>query len=121
MNLPWGMFGENLTTEGWWEDEIHIGDRFRAGTAEFVVTQPRMPCFKLALKFDRDDVIERFLDRSRKKPHVDLIAFTIDILRSRGITAISDSGLCTRCAGSIFHSYRRDGAGKGRNLVLVSQ
>ena len=63
--LPWGAFGENLTTEGWWEDEIHIGDRFRAGTAEFVVTQPRMPCFKLALKFDRDDVLERFLESGR--------------------------------------------------------
>ncbi|HEX4966702.1 MAG TPA: MOSC domain-containing protein [Thermoanaerobaculia bacterium] len=64
-DLPWGAFGENLTTEGWWEDEIHIGDRFRAGTAEFVVTQPRTPCFKLALKFDRDDVVERFLESVR--------------------------------------------------------
>jgi MOSC domain-containing protein YiiM len=64
-DLPWGAFGENLTTEGWWEDEIHIGDRFRAGTAEFVVTQPRMPCFKLALKFDRDDVVDRFLESGR--------------------------------------------------------
>ncbi len=64
-DLPWGAFGENLTTEGWWEDEIHIGDRFRAGTAEFVVTQPRIPCFKLALKFDRDDVVERFLESGR--------------------------------------------------------
>src|ERR1700709_2105415 len=44
--LPWGAFGENLTTEGWWEDEVHVGDRFRIGTAELVVTQPRMPCFK---------------------------------------------------------------------------
>ena len=64
-DLPWGAFGENLTTAGWWEDEIHIGDRFRAGTAEFIVTQPRMPCFKLALRFDRDDVIERFLESGR--------------------------------------------------------
>ena len=64
---------------------------------------------------------ERFIDRSHAKPHVDLIAFTTDILRSRGITEISDSGMCTRCDGSIFHSYRREGAGKGRNLVLVAQ
>jgi MOSC domain-containing protein YiiM len=63
--LAWGAFGENLTTEGWWEDEVHIGDRFRAGTAELVVTQPRMPCFKLALKFDRDDIVERFLESDR--------------------------------------------------------
>jgi polyphenol oxidase len=63
----------------------------------------------------------QFIGRSHPKPHVDLIAFTIDILRSRGITRISDSELCTRCDGSIFHSYRRHGAGKGRNLVIVSQ
>lgn len=63
--LPWGSFGENLTTEGWWEDEAHIGDRFRAGSAEVVVTQPRMPCFKLAMRFDRDDVVEAFLESGR--------------------------------------------------------
>jgi MOSC domain-containing protein YiiM len=64
-DLPWGSFGENLTTEGWWEDEVHIGDRFRIGTAEFAVTQPRMPCFKLAIKFNRDDVVETFLESGR--------------------------------------------------------
>jgi MOSC domain-containing protein YiiM len=63
--LPWGSFGENLTTAGWWEDEVHIGDRFRVGTAEVVVTQPRLPCFKLAMKFDRDDLVERFLESGR--------------------------------------------------------
>lgn len=64
-DLPWGSFGENLTTEGWWEDEVHVGDRFRIGTAEFAVTQPRMPCFKLAVKFDRDDIVETFLESER--------------------------------------------------------
>ncbi len=64
-DLPWGSFGENLTTEGWWEDEVHIGDRFLVGTAEVVVTQPRLPCFKLAMKFDRDDVVEAFLESGR--------------------------------------------------------
>jgi MOSC domain-containing protein YiiM len=64
-SLPWGAFGENLTTEGWWEDQVHVGDRFRIGTAELVVTQPRTPCFKLAMKFDRDDMVERFLASER--------------------------------------------------------
>jgi len=64
-DLPWGSFGENLTTAGWWEDEVHVGDRFRVGTAEVVVTQPRMPCFKLAVKLDREDIIERFLESGR--------------------------------------------------------
>lgn len=64
---------------------------------------------------------ERFIDRSRAKPHVDLVAFTIDILRSRGITQIYDSETCTRCEGSIYHSYRRDAGSGGRNLVVVGQ
>ncbi len=64
-DLSWGSFGENLTTEGWWEDEVHVGDRFRIGTAEFAVTQPRMPCFKLAVKFDREDIVESFLESGR--------------------------------------------------------
>jgi MOSC domain-containing protein YiiM len=63
--LPWGSFGENLTSEGWEEYEVHLGDRFRIGTAEVVVTQPRMPCFKLGIRFGREDVIPRFLDSGR--------------------------------------------------------
>ena len=65
MDLPWGAFGENLTTEGLLEDKVHIGDRFRAGSAEFAVTQPRMPCFKLALRFNRPDMVKRFLRSGR--------------------------------------------------------
>lgn len=64
-DLPWGSFGENLTTEGWWEEEVHLGDRFRVGSAQAVVTQPRLPCYKLGLRFGRDDVIERFLESGR--------------------------------------------------------
>lgn len=60
--LPWGAFGENLTTEGLSETEVNIGDRFRIGTAEVMVTQPRFPCFKLNLKFGRDDMVKRFLN-----------------------------------------------------------
>ncbi len=65
MNLPWGMFGENLTTEGLREDSVHIGDRFRIGSAEAIVTEPRLPCYKLAAKFGRDDIIKRFLQSGR--------------------------------------------------------
>jgi MOSC domain-containing protein YiiM len=59
--LPWGAFGENLTVEGFSETTVHIGDRFRIGTAEVMVTQPRFPCYKLNLKFQRDDMVKRFL------------------------------------------------------------
>jgi MOSC domain-containing protein YiiM len=64
MDLPWGMFGENFTTEGLGED-VHVGDRFRIGSATLMVRQPRMPCYKLAAKFQRDDMIEHFLHSGR--------------------------------------------------------
>jgi MOSC domain-containing protein YiiM/ferredoxin-NADP reductase len=63
--LSWGMFGENLTTEGLQEDTLKIGDRFRIGSTEVVVTQPRIPCFKLGLRFGRDDIVKRFLASGR--------------------------------------------------------
>ncbi|MFK0735284.1 MAG: MOSC domain-containing protein [Gloeotrichia echinulata HAB0833] len=61
-DLPWGAFGENLTTEGLSETNVNIGDRFRIGTAVVMVTQPRFPCFKLNIKFGRDDMVKRFLN-----------------------------------------------------------
>jgi MOSC domain-containing protein YiiM len=64
-DLPWGVFGENFTTEGLLEGSLRIGDRLRAGTAEFVVTQPRMPCFKLGIRFGRPDMVRRFHDSRR--------------------------------------------------------
>ena len=63
-DLPWGMFGENFTTEGLGED-VHVGDRFRIGSAILMVRQPRMPCYKLAAKVQREDIIERFLRSGR--------------------------------------------------------
>jgi MOSC domain-containing protein YiiM len=65
VDLPWGMFGENLTTEGLLEDAVHIGDKFRIGEAEVIVTEPRMPCYKLGIKFGRADIIKRFLASRR--------------------------------------------------------
>ena len=65
VDLPWGAFGENFTTAGLVENTVCIGDRFTIGTAEVVVTQPRIPCFKLNLKFDRDDMAKRFLASRR--------------------------------------------------------
>jgi MOSC domain-containing protein YiiM len=64
-DLPWGMFGENLTIEGFLEDGVASGDRFRIGTAELEVTQPRLPCMKLGIKFGRTDMIKRFLQSGR--------------------------------------------------------
>jgi MOSC domain-containing protein YiiM len=64
-DLPWGMFGENLTTEGLHESAVYIGDRYRVGTAELVVTQPRSPCYKLGIRFGRPEMVKRFLHSGR--------------------------------------------------------
>jgi len=65
VDLPWGMFGENFTTEGLLEQDAYIGNRFRIGEAEVMVTEPRMPCYKLGIKFGRADIIKRFLASRR--------------------------------------------------------
>lgn len=65
VDLPWGMFGENFTTEGLLEEAIYIGDKFRIGGTEVMVTEPRMPCYKLGIKFGRPDIIKRFLASRR--------------------------------------------------------
>jgi MOSC domain-containing protein YiiM len=64
-DLPLAIFGENLTTEGMVEESVHLGDRFSIGTAEVVVTQPRLPCYKLGIRFQSDDMVRRFLASRR--------------------------------------------------------
>jgi MOSC domain-containing protein YiiM len=64
-DYPWGIFGENLSTTGLFEDSVCIGDEFRVGTSRLVVTQPRMPCFKLGIRFADPQIIERFLKSRR--------------------------------------------------------
>jgi MOSC domain-containing protein YiiM len=65
VDLPWGMCGENFTTKGLLEETVYIGDKFRIGEAEVIVTEPRMPCYKLGIKFGRADIIKRFLASRR--------------------------------------------------------
>ena len=63
--LPMGMFGENFTVHGLLEAEVHLGDRYSLGAAEVVVTQPRLPCYKLGVRFGSDDMVKRFLASGR--------------------------------------------------------
>jgi MOSC domain-containing protein YiiM len=65
IKLPWGMFGENFTTAGLFESELNIGDKFQVGSAVVMVTEPRMPCYKLGIRFGRSDMIKRFLASER--------------------------------------------------------
>ena len=80
VDLDWGAFGENFTTEGLLEDTIQIGDRLEIGAAEFVVTQPRLPCFKLGIRFDRPDMVKRFLASGRT-------GFYLRVMREGEVTA----------------------------------
>ncbi|MFY9609817.1 MAG: MOSC domain-containing protein [Blastocatellia bacterium] len=81
--LPWGAFGENFTTAGMMETETNIGDQFRIGSALVVVTQPRMPCHKLGVRFGRDDVIELYLKSGR-------VGFYLSVLEE-GVVAAGDT------------------------------
>jgi MOSC domain-containing protein YiiM len=80
--LAMGMFGENFTIElsggGSPEDSVHIGDRFAVGSAEVVVTQPRLPCYKLGVRFQMDDMVKRFLASGRT-------GFYLAVLREREV------------------------------------
>jgi MOSC domain-containing protein YiiM len=87
-DFTWGAFGENLTTEGLLED-TRIGDRFRIGSAEFVVTQPRMPCYKLGIRFNRPDIVKRFLQSGRS-------GFYFAVLKEGAISAGDSIELLTR-------------------------
>jgi MOSC domain-containing protein YiiM len=60
VDLTWSAFGENLTTEGLAEELVRVGDRLRIGSVELMVTQPRLPCFKLGIRFGRADMVKRF-------------------------------------------------------------
>lgn len=63
--MPWGMFGENFTKAGLLESQLNIGDKFHVGSATVMVTEPRMPCYKLGIKFRRLDIVKRFLASER--------------------------------------------------------
>jgi MOSC domain-containing protein YiiM len=80
LELGPGMFGENLTTDGLLDGDVSVGDRFRVGTAELVVTQPRLPCFKLGIKMRRDEFVTEFLERG-------LLGFYLAVAREGEVEA----------------------------------
>ena len=93
-DLPWGAFGENLTTEGLLERDVRVGDRFQAGSAEFLVTDPRMPCYKLGVRFDRDDMVKRFLEHGGS-------GFYLAVLREGEIAAGDQVEIAARAEDSV--------------------
>ena len=93
-DLPWGAFGENLTTEGLIEPDVHIGDRIGIGQAEFLVAQPRQPCFKLGIRHGRDDMVKRFIASGRS-------GFYLRVVREGDIAAGDSIRLIGHETGSI--------------------
>ncbi len=92
--LPWGVFGENLSVEGLREDKLNIGDRLRIGTAELAVTQPRLPCYKLAFRFGRPDMVKRFLASRRT-------GFYLRVLREGEVAAGDTIELLSRDSNNV--------------------
>ena len=79
-DLPLGAFGENFTTEGLLEEDVHLGDRFAINDAEVIVTQPRLPCYKLGIRFQADDMVKKFLASRR-------IGFYVAVTREGEVAA----------------------------------
>jgi len=94
MELPYGMFGENFTTEGLLEDTLNVGDRFRIGEAELMVTEPRLPCYKLRIKFGRSDILRRFLQSRRT-------GFYFAVVREGAVAAGDEFKLLSRDGNDI--------------------
>ncbi len=109
IDLPWGAFGENLTTDGLLEPQVMIGDRIEVGSAEFQITQPRMPCFKLAIRFGRDDMIKRFMRSGRTGFYLSVVregevesgdGIRITAHDSRGVSVADIAALYAHDAGN---------------------
>ena len=94
VDLPYGMFGENFTTERLFEDAVNVGDRFRVGKAALMVTEPRMPCYKLGIKFGRSDIIKKFLQSRRT-------GFYFAVLKEGEVKAGDQIELISRDANNI--------------------
>src|SRR5258707_9494113 len=92
--LPMGMCGENFTTEGMLENEVHLGDRFLIRAAEVVVTQPRLPCYKLGVRFGVDDMVKRFLASART-------GFYLAVTREGAVGAGDEITLISRDANAV--------------------
>jgi MOSC domain-containing protein YiiM len=93
-DLPMGMFGENFTIEGLREDQVQLGDRFSVGSAELTVTQPRLPCYKLGVRFGEDQMVKRFLASART-------GFYVAVTQEGEVGAADEIRLLSRDANAV--------------------
>jgi MOSC domain-containing protein YiiM len=92
--LPMAMFGENLTIDGFLEDTVHLGDHMSVGSAQVVVTEPRLPCYKLGIRFQSDDMVKRFLSSRRT-------GFYLAVTREGGVGAGDEIKVIARDANAV--------------------
>jgi MOSC domain-containing protein YiiM len=112
-DLSWGAFGENLTTDGLMEDNLFVGDRLRIGSALLMVTQPRVPCYKITIRFEREDMIKRFIASNTS-------GFYFSVLEEGDVAAGSSIEIVHRDASEVSvadvnHLYY--GASRSRDLL----
>jgi len=114
VELPWGAFGENFSTEGLSEDGVRIGDRLRIGSAEFAVTQPRLPCYKLGIRFGRPSMVKMFMKSGRT-------GFYLAVTREGEAEAGDPVELLTRAEDSLTVAdiVRLYGADSGNQEMLI--
>ena len=93
-DLPPGTFGENLTLDGPPDEEFFLGDRYRLGTAETILTQPRLPCYKLGIKFADDAMVKRFLAAKR-------LGFYLAVTREGQVAAGDEMTLIERVPDAV--------------------
>lgn len=117
--LPPAAFGENLTVAGLHEEEIHIGDLFRLGTAMLQVSQPRQPCKTLAARYGKNDFVKLVVDSG-------FTGFYFRVLEE-GETSPADlltaterdpHGVSVAFANQIFHHDRHNRAGIEKVLAV---
>lgn len=73
LKWDWGMFGENLTIQGFNESEIRIGDTYKIGNALVQITQPREPCYKLGIRFNDQKIIKQFINHNNPGTYVKIL------------------------------------------------
>jgi len=106
MSMPWGTFGENFTTEGLLEDSVMVADRLKVGSAEFEVTQPRLPCYKLGMRFGTNRILKLFLESGRT-------GFYLRVVREGecepgDYISVIPCGRPSRTIASIVNSYKKN-------------
>ncbi|HEU4325647.1 MAG TPA: MOSC domain-containing protein [Roseiflexaceae bacterium] len=118
-DLPWGVFGENFTTEGLDENRLVVGDRLRLGTAVLRVTEPRVPCYKLGLRFGDPEMTKRFLEARRSGFYLAVLqAGVVEAGQPFELLERPDHGLTVAQMNSLYASPNADPALMDRFLEL---